>query len=280
MRPEPVNTVPSDVPGGQLIQLKLDGFRTLAFALPEGPHLQSRSGGDLTGRFPELHAALAELPVGVVLDAEIVAWCEGRFEFGQLLRTPAGRTLAGAAVSLVTFDVLAVPVGRSVRDLRKLPLAERWGILTGLLADTRPPIEIVMSTRDRAEALEWLDRLEPHGVEGLVIKPLSGTYGGRGWLKYRRRDTMDAEAPAVIVSAGKPRALIVRLPDGRTLTTTPTLDALQAIDVAAAAVDRVAEARPDRGHGHLLRLAPPLHVEVRVGAGRHATARFVRVRGE
>jgi len=283
MRPACAATVPAEgaIPGGALYQLKLDGFRALTFSLPDGPRLQSRSGGDLTPRFPELHDALGKLPVGTVLDGEVTAWHQGKFAFEQLLRTHTARQHAGVAVSYVAFDILATSGGHGgALDLRRRTLAERWGILTALLGGIAPPVEVVMATRDRAEAMAWFDGLRDRGVEGLVVKPLSGTYGGHGWVKIRHSDSIDAEAVALFGTPARPTALLVRLLDGHTVATTPRLDVVRAGMVADAAADLVGDPAPDREHGHLWPLTGPLPVEVRVGGGRHATVRFVRVRGE
>ena len=71
----------------------------------------------------------------------------------------------------------------------------------------------------------------------------------------------------------------MRLPDGRTLPT-PQLKPLQAAQVAPAAAGLITAGTPDPEHGMLHPLGEPLAVEVRRGVGRHATARFVRVRSE
>ncbi len=285
MRPEPVGAVPAEgaVPGGVMYQIKLDGFRALAFVLPEGPVLQARSGRDLAPRFPELLPALAALPVGSVLDGEVCAWHAGRFAFGELLRTPAARARDGAAVAYIAFDALTAPGGgrAAPRDIRGRPLAERWEVLVDLLRGVAPPIELVMATRDRAEAMAWFEQLVPLGVEGLIVKPLSGIYGGGSrWWKVRHTETVDGEAIALLGPPNRPRGLLVRLPDGRTVATTPTLNTLQAHQVAAVAAALLAGTDVDPEHGTVLRLAEPLAVELRLGIGRHATARFVRVRGD
>lgn len=188
MRPVVGRVVPESdaMPGGCLYQPKLDGFRAAAFALPDGPVLQSRTGRDLTGRFPELHAALEKLPLGTVLDGEIVAWHGLRLSRRDLMRSPAARAHEDVQVRYVAFDALAIPDGHhGVHDVRGLPLEDRWGRLTELLAAVSPPIEQLFATRDRTEALKWFEALPQIGVEGLVIKPLAGTYGGLRWVKVR-----------------------------------------------------------------------------------------------
>lgn len=277
MRPTRVATVPAEdaMAGGTLFQIKIDGFRAAVFNLPgDGPRIQGRSGSDLTWRFPELIAPIAAmLPVGAVLDGEVCAFDGHRFAFEELLRTPAGRAQRGAAISFVAFDLLALRVGAAVRDVRGLPLRERWAALAELMHAVRSPLELIMATTSRPEAMVWYDALLSRGVEGIVAKAQSSRYRPRtgAWVKVRHSDTSDAEAIAVVGSEHRPKALLVRLPDGREMTTSPALDALQAHQVAAAAQYR------DDGSS---RFAQPLPVEVRIDSGRHAAARFVRVRGE
>jgi ATP-dependent DNA ligase len=281
MRPEPAAVIPAEaaLPGGVMYQIKLDGFRAAAFSLPEGPALQARSGSDLTVHFPELVDALGRLPRGTVLDGEIVAWHDARFSFADLLRTASARARDGVEVRYVAFDLLAMPDGRGgVRDVRGLTLGARWSYLVGLLAAVRPPIELVMATQVRSEALGWFDTLTAVGVEGLVAKPLNGVYGGARWVKVRHSDTVDADVVAIVGPLDRPRALVVQLPDGRTATTTRALNIVQARQVAAASAALVAPNGPQRGGMHPV--TGHLVAEVRVIPGRHLVMRFVRVRGE
>ncbi|MFD0279974.1 DNA ligase, partial [Kitasatospora sp. NPDC127111] len=146
MRPAAVPAVPPpDGLGGSgvLYELKLDGFRCVAFARGDRPpYLQSRTGRDLAGEFPPIAAAVARLPAGLVLDAELVAWRDGRFAFEQLLRTRQARAADDTALGLIAFDVLALPG----RDVRRLPLVDRRRLLLAALADVPPPIQPVMAT--------------------------------------------------------------------------------------------------------------------------------------
>ena len=277
MRPTRVATVPAEdaMAGGALYQIKIDGFRAAVFNLPgDGPRIQGRSGSDLTSRFPELIAPIAAmLPVGAVLDGEVCAFDGERFSFEELLRTPTGRAQRGTAVAFVAFDALALPAGSAVRDIRGLPLRERWDALAELMHAARSPLELIMATSSRAQAMVWYDVLQPRGVEGVVAKALSSRYRptAGAWVKVRHADTSDAEAIAVLGFPHRPKALLVRLPDGREMATSPALNPLQAHQVAAAAQYR------DDGSG---RFAQPLPVVVRIESGRHTAARFVRVRGE
>lgn len=265
-RPKPSPVVPGGraASGTTLWQLKIDGWRLVAFHLDGRVVLQTRQGRDVTDHFPEIAEAARRLPFGTVVDGEAAAWKDGAFDFLQLPAGPAARRKGGVAIIYVAFDVLAV----AGRDVRGLPLAERWELLKPLVAAAGPPFELVMATEDRDEAIGWMEALAAQGVEGLVVKPLSGKYrpGTSGdWLKYRRRDTLDAVVTGLIGTPERPRALGLALPDGRTVVST-NLTALQARAVAAAATENGGTAG--------------LVVEIRLGHGRHGTATFVRVRGD
>ncbi|MEU6233945.1 DNA ligase [Kitasatospora sp. NPDC047058] len=283
MRPAAVPTVPPpDGLGGSgvLYELKLDGFRCVAFARGDRPpYLQSRSGRDLSGEFPPIAAAVARLPAGLVLDAELVAWRNGRFAFEQLLRTRQARAADDTALGLIAFDVLALPG----RDVRRLPLADRRRLLLGALADVPPPIQPVMATTDRTEALTWMEQLADTGVEGLVCKAAGSAYrprrAGQVWVKYRRSETVDATVKAVVGTAARPRAVVLELDDDRVLLSTPQLAPVQARQVAEAVEGRLGEPVRDPDHGSIRPLTALLRAEVTV-TGRPPTATFVRLRGD
>ncbi|MFB6889569.1 non-homologous end-joining DNA ligase [Kitasatospora sp. NPDC056327] len=284
MRPAAVTAVPlPDGLGGSgvVYELKLDGFRCVAFARgPERPpFLQSRSGRDLAAEFPPIAAAVARLPAGLVLDAELVAWRGGRFAFEELLRARPARASEDVALGLIAFDVLALPG----RDVRGLPLADRRRLLLAALADVPPPVQAVLATTDRAEALTWMERLADTGVEGLVCKAAGSPYRARGagrvWVKYRRGDTVDATVRAVTGPASRPRAVVLELDDGRVLLSSPPLSPSQAGQVAEAATGRLGAPVHDPQYGAVRPLRPPLRAEVTV-TGRPPVALFVRLRGD
>ncbi|WP_431946254.1 DNA ligase [Actinacidiphila sp. bgisy167] len=281
MRPRPADEIPpgDSMPGGCQYSLKLDGFRALAFVLDgERVFLQSRSRRDLSGEFPEIAAHLgAHLPAGTVLDGELCAYREGRLSFTDLLRSHRDRERAGVPVSYIAFDILAVPG----RDVRALPLGERWELLGAALSGVGPPLQRVLATTDEATAHDWFRDMRAVGVEGIVAKALRSPYRAGAtwnWRKIRHSDTTDGELLGVFGALRRPRALLVRLPDGRTVKTSPQLTTVQARQVADLVGDRPGEPADHPEHGPVWMLGEPLPVELRQAAGRHETARFVRVR--
>ncbi|MGW3624727.1 ATP-dependent DNA ligase [Streptomyces sp. NPDC000880] len=281
MRPRPADEIPEhgSTPGGFQYSLKLDGFRALAFILDGGRVLlQSRSRRDLSREFPEIAAYLRDhLPPGIVLDGELCAYREGQLSFTDLLRSHSDRERLGVPVSYIAFDILAVPG----RDVRALPLRDRWELLGAALRDVDPPLQRVLATLDEETAHAWFRDMRAVGVEGIVAKALNSPYRAGGtwaWRKIRHSDTRDGALLGVFGPVERPRALLVQLPDDRTVKTSPRLTPMQSRQVGELVRGRLGELTDHPDHGPVRILTEPLLVELRQAAGRHETARFVRVR--
>ncbi|MFF0445426.1 DNA ligase [Streptomyces sp. NPDC004609] len=282
MRPRSVDEIPAPAgaPGGLQYSLKLDGFRALAFVLGGGRVvLQSRSRRDLAPDFPEIAAHLREnLPPGTVLDGELCAFREGRLSFTDLLRSHADRVRSGVPVSYIAFDVLAVPG----RDTRALSLEKRWELLGAALHDVGPPLQRVLATTDEETARTWFHDMRAVGVEGIVAKSLASAYrpgSTWAWRKIRHTDTLDGTLLGVFGPPERPRALLVELPGGRTLRTSPRLSAVQSRQIAGLVHDRLG-GTAEHPDGPVRMLAETLPVELLQASGRQETARFVRVRSD
>ncbi len=183
-----------ELPSGEqyVYEVKLDGFRCVAFVDGQDAFLQSRSGKPLGRYFPEL-----VLPPGrYVLDGEIVVRDgEGREDFdalGQRIHPAASRVqrLASETPAVyVAFDLLA----RDADSLLALPFSERRAALQALLADgpfAAAPVQLMESTGDMQRAERWLV-----GAEGAIAKDSTAPYlpGERkGMVKVKRVRTIDA----------------------------------------------------------------------------------------
>ena len=158
---------------------KWDGFRALVFKDAAEIEIQSREERPLNRYFPELLAPLREqLPARCVLDGEIVIAGSRGLDFDalQLRLHPAASRVALLAKqtpsSVVFFDLLA----EGGHDLRGRPFEERRAGLEKILANAKPPIHLTPATRDRNLAAEWFRRFEGAGLDGVMAKPVSGTY--------------------------------------------------------------------------------------------------------
>ena len=82
-----LEAVPRSLPGSPLAyEMKWDGYRAVLQVSSDGTvRLWSRNGTDLSRAFPDLIAAAqTQVPPGVVLDGEAVAWVDGRLSFDHL----------------------------------------------------------------------------------------------------------------------------------------------------------------------------------------------------
>jgi ATP-dependent DNA ligase len=173
-------------------EVKLDGFRCVAFVDGDEVQLQSRNGRPLTRYFPEL-----ALPRGrYVLDGEIVVRDgDGREDFdalGQRIHPAASRIQRLASETpciYVAFDLLSLEDA----SLLPLPFATRREALQRLLAEPRfasAPVELMRSVEDLDEAQRWLQE-----AEGAIAKERDAPYlpgERRGMVKVKRLRTIDA----------------------------------------------------------------------------------------
>jgi ATP-dependent DNA ligase len=176
-------------------EVKLDGFRCLAFVDGEEVFLQSRNGKELGRYFPELATAGA-LPAGrYVIDGEIVVRDgEGREDFdalGQRIHPAASRVellSTETPAVFVAFDLLA----QEDTVLMELPFSERRVALEQLLAGkgfAASPIELMQTVATAEQARRWLE-----SAEGAIAKDASSPYlpGERkAMAKVKRVRTID-----------------------------------------------------------------------------------------
>ncbi|WP_163276399.1 ATP-dependent DNA ligase [Cellulomonas iranensis] len=168
-----------EIPDVGHVEPKWDGFRTIVFRDGDDVELGSRNEKPMTRYFPELVEALrANLPERCVVDGEIVLVTGDRLDFDALQQRihPAASRVKllseQTPVSFVAFDLLAL----GDEDLTGRPFAERRALLVEALADARPPVHVTPATGDLAEARRWFEQFEGAGLDGVVAKPLDGTY--------------------------------------------------------------------------------------------------------
>ncbi|HUA36760.1 MAG TPA: ATP-dependent DNA ligase [Candidatus Binataceae bacterium] len=164
---------------GWIFEPKWDGFRALIFRDRDEVFIQSRDAKPLNRYFPELIEPLqAQLPTRCVLDGEIVIARNGALDFDalQLRLHPAASRVKllsrETPASVVFFDLLC----ENDRDLRGEPFQKRRHELESLLGSAEPPIHLTPATNDRQLAADWFRRFEGAGLDGVMAKPLSGTY--------------------------------------------------------------------------------------------------------
>jgi ATP-dependent DNA ligase len=165
--------------GAWIYEPKWDGFRALVFRDGDEIMIQSRDEKSFNRYFPELLEPLhSQLPARCVLDGEIVVAKDGVLDFDalQLRIHPAASRVKLLSqeipASIVFFDLL----GEADRDLRGVAFQDRRRILESLLSSTAPPIHLTPATNERSIAADWFRRFEGAGLDGVIAKPVSGTY--------------------------------------------------------------------------------------------------------
>jgi len=141
--------------------------------------IQSRDEKPLNRYFPELiPPLLKQLPVRCVLDGEVVVAQKGALDFDALqlrIHPAASRVqLLSEQIpsSIVFFDLLS----EGDKDLRAEPFKARRRRLEKVLAKIKPPLHITPATSDFDVAADWFKRFEGAGLDGVVAKPVGGTY--------------------------------------------------------------------------------------------------------
>ena len=181
---------------GFLFEPKWDGFRSIVFRSGAHLYMQSRDQRPLDRYFPDLHERLLErLPDPCVLDGEIVITTAAGLSFDllQLRLHPAASRVAKLAqenpASFVAFDALWL----DGRDLRGAPQHERRTVLERALSGVQRPVHLTPVTRDRALAVEWLERFEGAGLDGVIAKLENGSYepGKRSMFKIKHARTAE-----------------------------------------------------------------------------------------
>jgi ATP-dependent DNA ligase len=173
-------------------ELKLDGYRGVAFKTGNRVHLMSRNGKDFAQRYPALVHALEPLPNETVVDGEIVALDEsGRPSF-NLLQNYATQEYT---LAFYLFDLLIL----AGVELRTETLETRRTLLrTRVMPRLSEPFRF--SETIQASAAELIAVAGEQGLEGVIAKRLDSTYqsGKRSgaWVKMRvnRGQELVAEA--------------------------------------------------------------------------------------
>jgi bifunctional non-homologous end joining protein LigD len=180
-----------DVPVGPgwTFEVKWDGFRALV-STENGLQVRSRRGWNMTPLLPELE----DLPPGLVLDAELVAFnADGDPDWPRLCQ----RVLHGARairLQLVVFDLLA----ESGLCLLARPYAERRARLESLRLEGSA--WMTPQAFDDGDAL--YAAVCVRGLEGIVAKQLRSSYrpGKRSWVKIKNPNYWRRESELAAMS--------------------------------------------------------------------------------
>ena len=164
-----------------LYELKLDGYRAIAFKRGGEIHLRSRNDNDFNARYPGVVKGLAKLPDDTVIDGEVVAFDEaGRPSFNALQNLGS----AAGPVAYYVFDVMIL----SGRNVMREPLHKRQELLVKkVLPKLSEPVRFAAPFDAPLPVL--IQSVKEQGFEGLVAKRRTSVYepGLRSgaWMKMR-----------------------------------------------------------------------------------------------
>ena len=207
--------------GEAAVEWKLDGARIQVHRDGDDVAVFTRTLDDITGRMPEVVAAVRALPArAVVLDGEAIALRDdGSPAPFQVTASRFGRRQAQDPVDQESpartglypfwFDVMHLDGA----DLLDAPLRERIAVLDALM----PPDQRVrrVLTGDPAVAQAFYDDTVAARHEGIVAKGLDSPYeaGRRGgaWLKVKPVHTLDLVVLAVEWGSGRRKGWLSNL---------------------------------------------------------------------
>jgi ATP-dependent DNA ligase len=189
----------SEIPAGDgdwIFEPKWDGFRALVFRDGDEVLIQSRDEKPLNRYFPELLEPLqSALPARCVLDGELVIVKDDELDFNSLqlrLHPAASRVkLLSKQIpaSVVFFDLLC----HGDRNLCGEPFQNRRRELESLISSAPPPVHLTPATRDRTIAVDWFRRFEGAGLDGVIAKPISGTYEPNKRVMFKVKHERDCD---------------------------------------------------------------------------------------
>ena len=162
-------------------QLKLDGYRAIAYKTKGKLYLRSRNDNDFSVRYPAVLSGLQGLPDDTVIDGEVVAFDEeGRPSFNVLQNYGS----SPAPVVFYAFDVMVL----RGKDVTSEPLEKRQTLLEKqVLPKLKEPVRYAGFLD--APLSDLVASVKAHGLEGLVAKRLGSRYepGMRSgaWMKMR-----------------------------------------------------------------------------------------------
>lgn len=174
---------------------KLDGWRFIVVRTDDGvKSYGGRNASSYSGMLPYLDESLMYLPVGTVLDGELMHDL-GFDAVGSVMKSnvPHKPSVGDQPLSYIVFDMLAM----GGRDMRKMAWSERRQVIE-TLADGLAHVQIseTYDVSDEAMAAKSLEAAIDNGLEGLVCKRRDSHYSStrsKAWVKVKPQQTADAK---------------------------------------------------------------------------------------
>jgi bifunctional non-homologous end joining protein LigD len=182
-----------------VFEIKWDGVRAILFKENDKIKLQSRSGNDITDKYPEIVTSARECLKGcksTIIDGEIVVLDENGIPSFQAhqrrMNVESKKEIlllsSESPCTFYAFDVLY----HEHKDLKKLSYLDRRSILSQILG---PNDTIKISDYIEEKGIDILKHSKELGLEGIMAKHKSSVYReglrSRDWLKIKNIKTQD-----------------------------------------------------------------------------------------
>ncbi len=168
-------------------ELKLDGYRALAFLNNGSVELKSRNENSFNQKFKPVYEALKEWNINAVLDGEIVVLNEeGRPDFNGIQQWD--KVQEGQLIYYL-FDITWL----DGKDLSRLPLFQRRDILRQLM-----PVSGIIRYSDHIDDIgeAFFEIARKNNLEGIIAKKKDAAYipdsRSRNWLKIKIEEQHEA----------------------------------------------------------------------------------------
>lgn len=176
---------------GWLHEIKLDGYRTMAYLAAGAARLITRGGLDWTSRYGDLGVAFGELAASeAVIDGEVVVVDPSGVTRFTLLQEALSAG-DGAALTFFAFDLVYL----DGFDLTRVALIERKAALKTLLEPVAAAnAAIHFSDHVEGDGAALYEQAGELGLEGIVSKKIDSTYASArsgSWLKVKAPKVMD-----------------------------------------------------------------------------------------
>lgn len=189
-------------------QIKYDGTRVIAVCDPiDGVMLVSRSAKtDYSALYPEICAALSQVDMRCVLDAELAFFRRDNGQCEYVKADALPETIAPYSPTLMVFDVLS----RGGTDYRDYDQVYRSSLVASILRQVPGPHVREVVTFEEDFDLLYANTIESGG-EGIILKARRGKYRHDGkndnrskdWLKVKRDATADCVVMGIQTGKGK-----------------------------------------------------------------------------
>ena len=211
-------TMPSEF----FVEDKFDGIRAQAHVQNGKVAIYSRTLDEISARFPELHAPLAEMPTDVIIDGEIITARGAEIlPFSDLQKRLGRKTvsqdlLTSTPVVFVGWDVLYAAGRVLINDELQTRRSRLEDIVTSVCGRSNAGTVRLSEAKRFADinALdEEFDAARARGNEGLMIKDPGSFYKpgrrGREWMKLKKAlATLDVVVTTVELGHGKRRNVL------------------------------------------------------------------------